>query len=325
MLLDAKIAVVIPCFLVADHIGQVVATIPEFVDHIVAVNDCCPEGTADALKDIDDSRLLVVFHDRNKGVGGAMITGYREALNLDADVIIKMDGDGQMDPKYLESLVEPVARGMCGYTKGNRFLHGKELQKMPATRMFGNIALTFLTKIASGYWNIFDPQNGYTAISRDALEAIDLNELDQRYFFENQMLILLNTRLIPVMDVPIPARYGNESSSLSIGHTLRHFPPLLVRGFLLRLWRRHVVLDFSPLVPLLVAGLFFVLFGIIFGAYHWISSIHTGIPATSGTVMLAVLPLILGAQAILQALLIDMASAPRAIEHSGLMGPKKRT
>lgn len=306
-----RIAVVIPCYRVAKHIGEVVAGLPDFVDDVIAVNDMCPGETAKALANIDDARLVVLTHETNKGVGGAMVTGYREAMKRGADVMVKMDGDGQMDVDYLETLITPVCHGACVYAKGNRFLYGHELSSMPFARLLGNVALTFLTKVASGYWNVFDPQNGYTAIAREALESIDLDELDRRYFFENQILILLNTRLAPVMDVPIPARYGSEESSLHISRILTYFPLLLLRGFALRLWRRHVVLDFSPLVPLLVFGLTFGLFGLVFGAWHWYRSITTGVVATSGTVMLAVLPFLLGAQAVLAGMLIDIAMTPK--------------
>jgi len=307
-----QVVIVIPCYRVGEHIEQVIEFLPHWVDNIVAVNDCCPEGTGEALARIQDPRLKIITLKENKGVGGAMLAGYAEALDLGGNIIIKMDGDGQMDPAYLEDLIAPVAFLGYGYAKGNRFLHDKQLQRMPSVRLWGNIVLTFLTKIASGYWNVFDPQNGYTVISRWALESINLEELDRRYFFENQMLVLLNTRMVPVADVPIPARYGNETSSLRIGIVLKSFPGLLVKGFLTRLWRRHVILDFSPLIPLLVAGIVFIAFGAVFGGYHWIKSIVTNVPATSGTVMLAVLPLIIGAQVILQAILIDIASVPKA-------------
>lgn len=313
MYCSKRIAVVIPCFRVEKHIRKVIADVPEFVDDVVAVNDASPDATARVLGELSDPRLEVISHKANLGVGGAMVSGYRRALELKADIIVKIDGDGQMRTEFLEDLLAPIVQDAADYTKGNRFyhIHKDDLEQMPFSRLAGSMALTFLTKLSSGYWRIFDPQNGYTAISREALLWLELPLLDRRYFFENQMLILLNTQSARVMDVPIPCLYGAEQSSLRIRTILRYYPLLLLRGFVTRLYRRHLLYDFSPIVPLLLAGIPLFVFGILFGAYHWLRSYSTGQTASAGTVVLAALSFFQGNVFIVAAFLCDYTSNPR--------------
>jgi dolichol-phosphate mannosyltransferase len=240
-----SIAVVIPAYNVAPHIAGVVAGIPPLVDRIFVVNDASRDETATALAAIADPRVTVLTHSSNQGVGGATVSGFRAALAEGMDVIVKMDGDGQMDPAYLARLVEPVVNGACDYAKGNRFLDEDALVQMPRVRLFGNLLLTFLTKLASGYWHIFDPQNGYLAADRAALTRVNLDHLARRYFFENDMLVHLNIAGARVTDVAIPARYGDEISSMRLGSILFTFPPRLIRRFWYRGYQRPVLRDFS--------------------------------------------------------------------------------
>ncbi|PKO19804.1 glycosyl transferase family 2 [candidate division BRC1 bacterium HGW-BRC1-1] len=311
---NKTIAVVIPSYRVADHIGEVVASVPDWVDHIIAVNDASPDTTAEVLARMAQSnpRLQVAHNAVNQGVGGAMATGFACALKMRADIVVKLDGDGQMDPERMIDLVDPIAVGVCDYAKGNRFLHAGALRDMPNARLMGNIALTFLTKAASGYWHVFDPQNGYLAISAPYLSLLDLEHLrTRRYFFENEMLIRLNIESARVLDCPMPAIYRGEISSLQIGKVLSYFPSLLVKGFFARLFQRHILRDFSIIVPLYLLGFLMTMFGTFFGGYVWIRGYMTGVLNPTGTVMLAVLPFILGIQFLLQGLTMEMLLSPR--------------
>ena len=244
-------------------------------------------------------------------MGGATMTGYARALELGCDVVAKVDGDGQMPPEYLDKLLDAIIDQGYDYAKGNRFLAGDSLHAMPRHRLFGNIVLTFLTKLASGYWHVFDPQNGYTAISATALRRLDLQKVHRRYFFENDMLVALNFHNARVADVAIPARYGDETSKLSPFQTGTTFPLLLLMRFWRRIYQKYVLRDFSVIALFLIMGLLLFGWGVIFGAYHWILSVTTHHVATTGTVMLAVLPLILGFQLILQAIVLDIQETPR--------------
>lgn len=311
------IAVVVPAFRTERQIRQVLATIPACVSLVVVVDDRSPDRTAAIAREMQaaDPRIRLHRHDRNEGVGGAVLSGYRIASEHGAEIIVKMDGDGQMDATHLGRLVDPIVRGRADYAKGNRFLHTRHLHAMPFVRRLGNLGLSFLTKLASGYWSIFDPTNGYTAIHTRALAALDTDRLARRYFFETSMLIELGVAGAVVKDVPMPARYGDEVSSLSIGAALREFPPRLIRGCMRRIWMQHFLRDFTALALLLVAGLPLVGFGIAWGGAWWIASWRSGVTASTGTVMLAVLPLILGVQCLLHALLLDLQNVPRRAIH----------
>jgi glycosyltransferase involved in cell wall biosynthesis len=243
-----------------------------------------------------------------------MATGFRKALDSNLDIVVKLDGDGQMDPAFMIELIEPIIQGVCDYAKGNRFLHIQALRRMPVMRKLGNVALTFLTKITSGYWHTFDPQNGYVAIRADYLGALGLRRLrTRRYFFENEMLIQLNAETARVLDCPMPSIYGNEVSSLKISHILLYFPFFLVRGFFSRLLNRYILRDFSIVIPLYLLGAISSVFGACFGAYRWYLAIQPDAkPTTAGTIMISVLPLILGFQMLLQGLLIDILQTPQA-------------
>jgi hypothetical protein len=216
-----------------------------------------------------------------------------------------------MRPEYLETLLETLACDGYAYAKGNRFLDPEFLPQMPRHRLLGNVALTFLTKLATGYWQIFDPQNGYTAIRADVLKTIDLSHVHNRFFFENDMLFQLSLRDARVKDVPIPATYGTEVSHLSAIQTAFTFPYLLLRRFVSRVWYKYVIRDFSPIALFLFMGLLLMAWGVAFGAFEWAHSIRTDRAATTGTVMLSVLPLVLGFQLLLQAIVLDIQQARR--------------
>ena len=305
-----KIAVVIPSFRVEGTIRQVIEKIPPIVDMIIVINDASPDSTAEIVKGIEDDRITLITHKINQGVGGAMKTGYAYALSKDADIIVKIDGDGQMDPTYLNKLIEPLLTGEVDYAKGNRFLHLQELRRMPLMRRIGNLGLTFLTKAASGYWNIFDPTNGFTAITGEVLRNIQPNRIANNYFFETSMLCDLRVIDAIVQDVAIPAIYNGEASSLNILHQLVIFPLNLLLRTSKRLAYRYFLYDFNAASLYIIAGIILLIFGFIWGIVKWNQSFQTGIPSTTGTVLIAVLPLILGVQFLTQAAAIDIQDTP---------------
>jgi len=306
-----KVCVVIPAYNVAPHIADVLKTIPEFVDETIVVDDCGADGTTRILAQFSDPCITVIKHELNQGVGGAMVTGFKRALKNGADVVVKMDGDGQMDPSYVSSLLDPLIDGGYVYAKGNRFLDNARLKEMPTLRLIGNYGLTFLTKLASGYWHVFDPQNGFLAVKAAALKCIDLDHLAKRYFFENDMLVHLNIFGFRVKDVSIPARYGQEKSSMSISEVMVTFPIYLWRRFWYRIYQKDVLRDFSPVALFWVTGLALFIWGFIFGAYTWGKSTLLHQFASTGTVMLSVLPLVLGFELILQAIILEIKESPK--------------
>jgi len=307
---EEVICVVIPMYRVEPYIQNVITCIPGWVKYIIAVDDASTDNSAGVVAQIDDPRIILIRNELNLGVGGAMLAGYNRAVELGATVIVKMDGDGKMDPDYLPDLLRPIIEGRADYTKGNRFADNQMLYSMPFIRRMGNLGLSFLLKLASGYWKIFDPTNGYTAVDALVFQKIDQTKIHHRYFFESSLLIELNLLGAVMVDVMIPASYKGETSSLSISRALWEFPKLILQGFLRRLWLQYFVLDFSPGSLFLVVGSLLMLFGTVWGGVKWIHSIQVGVAATTGTVMIAVLPFILGFQLLLQAINFDLQRSP---------------
>jgi glycosyltransferase involved in cell wall biosynthesis len=308
---DRVIAVTIPAYNEEGFILNVIQTMPSFVDQIIVVDDCSTDRTYDTVKNARDKRTQLLSSGHNRGVGGATLLGYKKALDAGADIVVKMDADGQMRPEYLDKLIDPLIEDGFDYAKGNRFLMAEFLPQMPKTRLFGNIVMTFMTKLASGYWHIFDPQNGYTAIRAETLRGLNLSAVHERYFFENDMLCQLNLQNARVKDVPIPAKYAGEVSSMSLLRVAFTFPVLLFRRFLVRIVYKYVVRDFSPIALFLFLGSLLFTWGVLFGAYIWVRSIVTDDFNSAGTVMLSVLPLILGFQLLLQAIVLDIQQTPK--------------
>lgn len=307
-----RIAVVIPSYRVGGAITGLVARIGPEVGRIFVVDDACPLRTADALEvEGRDPRVRVLRHAVNCGVGGAMVTGYRAALAEGAQIVVKLDGDGQMDPALIPQLVAPILVGHADYVKGNRFYHVSDVRAMPGVRLLGNAILSFLTKLSTGYWQLFDPTNGFTAVHREILVMLPLDHVAPRYFFESDLLYHLNQLRAVVHEMPMRAVYGDELSSL---RPLRIIAPFLrghLRNFLRRLIYSYFIRGFSLASVELVLGLALALFGTGFGLLAWAESAQTGVPATAGTVMLAALPIILGVQLVLSWLAFDVAAEPR--------------
>jgi glycosyltransferase involved in cell wall biosynthesis len=303
---------VIPCYRVEREIHTVLTNLPGYLKHIIIVDDASPDKTSEIVRTYaqKDRRILLICHERNQGVGGAVITGFRKALELGAQIIVKVDGDGQMDTAYLPNLLTPLIEGRADYTKGNRFRDFQALQKMPLVRRMGNMTLGFLTKAATGYWTLLDPANGFLAIRSNVLAQLLLDHIDRGFFFETSMLANLYLIKAVVKDIPMPARYQGEMSNLAVHRVLLEFPLKLLRTFIRRLILKNLIYDFSMESIYIFAGLPLLLFGLIFGITRWVSYASRNIPAPTGTVMLPTLSVLLGVQFIIAAIEIDLRSTP---------------
>lgn len=304
-----RVAVVVPAYCEERHVGDVIRNTPAIVDHIIVVDDASPDGTSAAARAVADPRVEVIRHELNRGVGGAILTGHERAIELGADVAVVMAGDNQMDPDYLSALLDPIVSDGYGFTKANRFFSTTSFKGMPRHRIFGNVVLTFLTKVASGYWHLVDPQNGYTAVRTDVLRRLPLDRVARRYEFENDLLIWLNILDVRALDVPVPAVYRDEVSSIRLGSVVLRLLRLLFFGFWRRVWLKYVLWSFSPIALLLFTGSLLVLFGVLVGV--WVLA-HTMGPetASAGTVLLAVTPFLVGTQMLIQALVLDIQATP---------------
>jgi glycosyltransferase involved in cell wall biosynthesis len=303
--------VVIPCYRVRDHVLGVIERIGAEVGDIVVVDDACPDGSgAHVAANCRDPRVRVIRNERNLGVGGAVSCGYRAALDAGAQIVVKIDGDGQMDPALLPRIVAPIVGGKADYAKGNRFFSPEDLRGMPTIRLFGNAVLSFVSKLASGYWDVMDPTNGYTAIHAVALRNLPLHKVDRRYFFESDMLFRLGTLRAVVRDVPMAAQYADERSGLVVRNAALQFPLKYLSRFFKRIFYLYFLRDFNVGSIELLAGVAMLGFGAVYGGYHWFYALSTG-PAPTGVIMLAALPVIIGFQLLLAAISFDVANVPR--------------
>ncbi len=303
-----RVAVVVPAHDEEALIGTTIAGIPGFVDRIFVVDDGSSDGTGEQAKGRGDARVEVLVHERNRGVGAATVTGYRRALAEGFDVVAVMNGDNQMDPEDLPTLVEPVARGELDYAKANRLFTGQAWQLIPKTRYLGNAVLSMLTKIASGYWHVADSQSGYTAISRALLAELDLGRVYTRYGFPNDMLVHLNVWNARVRDFPSRPVYGvGERSGMRYRHVVPKISWLLLKGFFWRLWEKYVKRDFHPLVFFYAVGFVATVAGIVLG-FVVLGFRIAGDQITVGTVVLVALLVLSGSQFTLFAMWFDMES-----------------
>jgi glycosyltransferase involved in cell wall biosynthesis len=304
-----SVGVVVPAYNEERQIGKVLETMPDFVDHIIVVDDRSSDATLERCREWQDrlgTRLTVIEQPSNQGVGAAITSGYRRSLELGIDVVAVMAGDGQMDPNDLTLIIEPVISGKADYSKGNRLFTGEAWRKTPAVRYLGNAFLSMLTKIASGYWHVADSQSGYTAISRTALLALDLDRLYPSYGYPNDLLIRLNVDNFRVADVPVHPRYGiGERSSMNVFKVIPTVSFLLWRGFVYRLFVKYVIKDFHPLVFFYFFGIAFLIVGTILGVLESALKIFTGAIAIATIVLVAML-MIGGLQFLLFAMWFDM-------------------
>ena len=306
---EHRIAVVVPAHNEEAHIAKVIETMPPFVDHIFVVDDCSADATSERAREVGDSRVEVIRHEQNTGVGGAILTGHRRGLAVGADVSVVMAGDAQMDPAYLGELLDPVVERGYGFSKANRFFSSDSYAGMPKYRIFGNVVLSFLTKVASGYWNLFDPQNGYTAVRTDVLKRLNLDRIAKTYEFENDLLINLNILNVRATDVPIPAVYGEEVSGIKLRRVVPAISSLLLKGFWKRITRKYVVPSFHPIALLLFTGLALVGWSVLFGLWVIWQTIGPD-QASTGTVLLSVAPFLVGIQLLINALTLDIQATP---------------
>jgi glycosyltransferase involved in cell wall biosynthesis len=304
-----KIAVVIPCYNEGKMIGQTLQGIPEFVDFVYVIDDHSPDDTFEVASKFKRENLKIHRLPENQGVGGAILAGHQLALDDGAEISVVMAGDDQMDPLELPRLLDPIVDKGYGFSKANRFYSSKSFAGMPKYRIFGNVVLTFLTKISSGYWHIFDPQNGYTAVTREALEMLEFEKISKRYDFENDMLIWLSINDVPAVDVSIPARYQDEQSTISLRKTIPRLLRTLWSGFWKRIFIKYVLRSFSPIALLFFSGMLLTLIGVIGTVIVSIESIGAA-SATPSTVVLAVGPLFLGIQFLIQSLILDIEQSP---------------
>jgi glycosyltransferase involved in cell wall biosynthesis len=321
---NLEIAVVIPTYKARNHILSVIDEIGPEVNRIYVIDDCCPDSTGDYVERIcKDSRVLVIKHAANQGVGGAVMTGYKAAIKDGMDILVKIDSDGQMDPSLILDFATPIINGEADYTKGNRFFDLEKIRSMPKMRLFGNAILSLMCKLSSGYWNLFDPTNGYTAIHADVARHLSFNKISRRYFFETDMLFRLNTLRAVVVDVPMDARYGDEVSNLKISKVIGEFFAKHIRNFSKRIFYNYYLRDMSLASIELPFGLTFLSFGLIYGGYQWARSAQAGISTPAGTVMLSALPILAGIQFLLGFIGYDVASVPirpvhRNVQASGI-------
>jgi dolichol-phosphate mannosyltransferase len=307
-----KIAVIIPCFRVTSHIESLLANIGDEVSKIYIIDDCCPDNTGELVRRrFIDKRIFVHRNEKNLGVGGAVKTGYLLAINDGCDIAVKLDGDGQMDPSLIKIFIGPIINGYADYTKGNRFFSLENLYGMPRIRIFGNAALSFLNKFSSGYWNIFDPTNGYTAIHINVLKALPLEKISNRYFFESDILFRLNTLRAVVIDIPMKSIYAEEESGLEISKIWYEFLKKHTINSFKRLGYNYFLRDLSVASFQLIFGFAFLFFGFIGGIKYWIESILTSQPTPTGTIVLIALEVIVGLQMLLAFLSYDIESTPR--------------
>jgi len=309
----SSVAVVVPAYNEEELIGPTLADIPDYIDSIIVTDDASTDDTAARVEAMAqrDARIVLIRHERNQGKGSAVVDGYRKAIHQGHDIVVTMDGDNQMPSDHLSSLLDPLVEGGYDAAKGNRFLAASgTLDKMPKYRLLGNILLTLATKIASGYWSIFDSQNGFWAVTAASLAKLDDFHIARRYDLENSLLIHLNILGARVADVPIPARYGNEISGIRLWRVTPRILLTLFTGFWRRVLLRYVLYNFHPIALFLFSGLALTLWGVGFGIWVTIGSLGPE-AATTGTVMLAVLPFLMGFQLLLAAFVLDILSEPK--------------
>ena len=315
-----KIAVVIPCYKVSQSLKSVLKDIGSEVTSIYCVDDNCPEESWKVAESIanKDSRIRIIRRKRNGGVGAAVISGYKAALKDNAEIIVKIDGDGQMVPQLIPNFIKPIYEGRADFIKGNRFYDLKSVSGMPLVRIIGNSILSFINKLSSGYWNLFDPNNGFIAIHAKVLRLVPMEKLNKRFFFEADMLFRLSTIRAVVKDIPMDSVYGDEKSNLSTLNIFLTFPYLYCNRIGKRIFYNYFLRNFNIASLYLIFGLFLFLFGVWFGIDSWIELSETNEIASAGTVMLAAMPIMIGNTYLVGFLAYDMQDIPTEPIHLNL-------
>lgn len=316
---DVHVAAIVPAYNVSAELGGVLRQIPPLFRTIIVVDDGSKDDTAAVAERYAqlDPRIVVLRHDQNRGVGGAMITGFARAMEAGADVLVKVDGDGQMPLWLVPQLIQPLIDGTADYTKGNRFRDFQGVRAMPLVRRIGNVVLSFLSKAATGYWHCFDPTNGFVAIRADVLSQVPLRKIDPTYFFETSMLSHLYVLGAVVREIPIPARYAGETSSLSVGRAALQFPGKLLASLARRLFLKNFVYDFNLESFHLASGMPLLLAGLLYGGYNWYWYTSRNLAAPTGTVVLSALMIMLGMQLLISAVNLDLQAIPREPINTG--------
>jgi len=297
----------------------VLSEIPEVVSNVYVVDDKCPDGTGRRVEEnTDDERVSVLYHEENKGVGGATITGIVRALEDGADIVVKLDGDHQMNPRLISAFVEPIISGHADCTKGNRFFNIDGVRTMPKIRLIGNAVLSFMAKLSTGYWQIFDPNNGYVAIHAKVAEMMPWDKISESYFFETDLLFRLNTIRAVVLEIPMNAVYGSERSSLNVGREVFRFSAGHVKNFTKRIFYNYYLRNFSVASLEILIAVIGLSFGFTYGGVKWYEAIMTGTVTPAGTVMLAALPVLVGVQSLLAFINYDILSVPDRPLHQRL-------
>jgi dolichol-phosphate mannosyltransferase len=290
-----RLAVVIPCYKVSRHLAGVLSRIGPEVTAIYCVVDGCPDGSFEIANQAAtvDARIQVISLSKNSGVGFAFIAGVKQALSDGAEIIVKLDGDGQMHPEQIPMVVEPLVHDEADFAKGNRFFHLEDLQSMPLLRMIGNAGLSFFSKLSTGYWNLFDPTNGFIAIQAELARRVPWDKVHRRFFFESDLLFRLYTLRAIVVDVPMKSHYGSELSNLSVLKALVQFPYFHLLNFVKRIFYCYFLREFNIASLNLLLSIGLIGFGVCFGMVHWIRGNELNQLASAGTVMFAALPLML--------------------------------
>jgi glycosyltransferase involved in cell wall biosynthesis len=303
-----SVGVVVPAYNEERLVAEALRVIPDFVDRVFLVDDGSGDGTLKAAEALGSPRMSVIRHPANRGVGAAIVSGYKAAFGFGCDLVAVMAGDAQMEPAQLPRLLDPLIDGRADYVKGNRLLSSSVRHGMPKVRLFGNSILSFLTKVSSGYWDIMDPQNGYAAITKEALEVLPLDELYPRYGYPNDLLVKLNTYGFRVVDVIMPPKYGSEKSKIRLWKYVPSVSWLLFKGFFWRMREKYVLQAFHPLVLFYFLGFTILPMGVLVGLYMAYLRIFTG-PITPGSIIIPIFLTIAGLQSLFFAMLFDMESS----------------
>jgi dolichol-phosphate mannosyltransferase len=306
------LVVVIPAYRVSEHILPLLKSIGPEVSKIFVIDDACPENSGQAVEKGNlDPRVEVIRHSINMGVGGATKTGMKAALQFGATIVIKLDGDGQMDPRLIPNLTNSISLGKADYVKGNRFFSIEHVNTMPKTRIIGNLVLSFYAKLSSGYWNILDPNNGFLAIDSDVAKHLPFDKISNRYFFESDMLFRLNLLRAKVLDMPMKSKYDSEKSNLKIIPTIFEFSYKHLRNFLKRITYTYFIRDLNLASIQFLLGLGIGMFGFTVGAHGWWNAYRVGETTNTGTLILTAMSILSGLQLLLGFFSFDMGNVPR--------------